>query len=343
MNQRLSDRDGEIFRILVADYIATADPIGSRTIAKQHPAHLSPATIRNVMSDLTEMGLIAQPHASAGRIPTDVGFRYYVDTLLKRRELTDAEMEAIREKCTGDEPGMGRVLHRASRMLAAVSRYVGLVATPGSERISFKRIEFVPLSHHRLLGILVSQDGQVENRLIETGEEFTYPELERISNYCNQFFVGLSFDEALTKIERELATERADYDRLLKKALLFSKEVLDTASGADVMIDGEVQLLGEPEFAEADKFKRLLEALEEKQKILQMLGRCREAEGVRIFIGADAGVDGIDALGVVGAPYLKDGRVVGTLGVIGPMRMDYSRVVPIVDFTAKVLGDALES
>ncbi|HPQ81108.1 MAG TPA: heat-inducible transcriptional repressor HrcA [bacterium] len=342
MDIQLAERDREILRILIADYIATADPVGSRTIAKKYHGHLSAATIRNVMSDLTEMGLLAQPHTSAGRIPTGAAFRYYVDSLLKRRELSDAEMEAIRERCEGDERSVGAVLARTSRMLAAVSHYVGIVATPRAERTAFKQIEFVPLSRRRILGILVSQDGSVENRLIEVGEDLTYPELERISNYCNHAFFGLTLDEAREKVRRELETERADYDRLIKKAMVFSGEVLESVHRGDLVVDGEVQLLDAPEFAETEKFKRIVEALEEKQKVLHMLERCSEGEGVKIFLGADAEVGGVDLVGVVSAPYFKEGRMVGTLGVIGPMRMDYSRVVPIVDFTAKVLGDVLE-
>lgn len=338
-----SERDREILKILIADYIATADPVGSRTIAKKYPGHLSPATIRNVMSDLTDMGLIRQPHTSAGRIPTDSGLRLYVNTLLKRRELTEGEMEAIRNRCSGDEKGARDLLQRASQILAAVSHYVGLVATPGSKRILFKRIEFVPLSRHRILGILVSQDGTVENRLIEVSEDLTYPELERISNYCNQALSGLSLDDALEKIQKELETERSEYDEILKKAMLFSKDVIAGIAGADLVVEGEVQLLDEPEFSEIDKFKKLMEALEEKQKVLHLLERCKEGDGVRIFIGADAEISGMNGIALVSAPYFRDGKVVGTLGVIGPMRMDYARVLPIVDFTAKVLGDVLET
>lgn len=341
--KELSDRDREVFEILVADYIATADPVGSRTIAKKFAGHLSAATIRNVMADLEDRGLVVSPHISAGRLPTDAGFRYYVDSLLKTRELTESEMEAIRERCLGDERGIGAVLHRASKMLAQVSRYVGLVVTPAAARMVFKRLDFMPLSRGRILGIFVSQEGLVENRLIEAGEDLTYPELEHIANYCNGYFAGLTIDEALAKIEKEFEKERADYDRLLAKALFFSKQVMESVPRSDVVVDGEVHLLNEPEFAELENFRIVLEKLKEKQNILHVLERCREGEGVRIFIGAGADMDGIDAMGLVGAPYSKDGKVIGTLGVIGPKRMDYSRVVPIVDFTAKVIGDALES
>ena len=342
MQHELSERDREILKILISDYIATADPVGSRTIAKKFPGHLSAATIRSVMSDLTEMGFLAQPHTSAGRVPTGPAFRYYVDSMLKRRELSEGEMEAIREKCGGDERGIGAVIARTSRMLAAVSRYVGLVATPRAERMVFKRIEFMPLSRNKILGILVSQEGVVENRLIEAGDELTYPELERISNYCNQSFIGLTLDDALDKVRRELETERADYDRLLRRAMLFSRQVLEGVPEGDLIVDGEMQLLDSPEFAEVESFKRLVEALDEKQQVLHMLDRCREGDGVQIFIGSDSGAEGVGNVSLVSAPYFRDGKAVGTLGVIGPMRMDYSRVVPIVDFTAKVLGDALE-
>ena len=343
MKQELPTRHREILDILISDYIASAQPLGSRTIAKKYYRQLSPASIRNVMADLTEMGLLAQPHVSAGRVPTHAGMRYYVDTLLKRRDLTDGEMETIRERYTQDERGIDSVLQRTSKILATVSRYAGLVATPTSEQVVFKKIEFVPLSRSRLLGILVTQDGLVQNRLIEVGEELSYPELERIANYCNRYFTGLTLEESTEKVRRELESKRADYDRLLKKAMTLSKSVLDSWPGPQLVVEGEVQLLDAPEFADSRQFRRLLEALEEKRKILHLLERCREGKGVNIFIGADAEIQGVDAVGMVAAPYLRDGKVVGAVGVIGPMYMDYSHVVPIVDFTAKVLSDVLET
>jgi heat-inducible transcriptional repressor len=343
MTPSISSRHLEILEILISDYIASAQPIGSRAIARKHHDHLSSATVRNVMSDLTEMGFLAQPHISAGRIPTDAGMRLYVDTPLKRRELTEGERAAIRDRCAGDEHRIDALLTRTSRLLAAVSHYAGIVVTPDVQDVSFKHMEFVPLSHGRVLGILVSQEGMVQNRLIEAGDEFTYADLERINNYCNQSFLGLSLEEALAKARRELEAERADYDALLKRAMALSEELLNAAPGADLVVEGQLQLLSEPEFAELETFRRMVEALEQKRGVLHLLERCRESEGVRIFIGADADLAGVDSVGIVGAPYLKDGRVVGALGVVGPMRMDYSRVVPIVDFTAKVLSDVLES
>jgi len=343
MTQATTKRHLEILDILISDYIASAQPVGSSAIARRHHDHLSPATVRNLMADLTEMGLLSQPHISAGRLPTALGMRVFVETLLKRRDLSDAEMQEIRRRCAGDERRIDAVLSRTSRMLAAVSHYAGMVITPDAGRVRFRHMEFVPISGHRLLGIFVSQDGAVQNRLIEISEEYNYSDIERINNYCNQFFLGLSLEDALEKARRELAATREDYDRLLVNAMSLSEELLAGIPGSDLFVDGEMQLLAEPEFAQAESFRKIVEALEEKKSMLSLLERCRDGQGVRIFIGSEAEIHGIDAVGIVGAPYLKDGRVVGAIGVIGPMRMDYSRVVPIVDFTAKVLSDALES
>jgi heat-inducible transcriptional repressor len=342
MKDALTLRHREILDLLVSDYIASAQPVGSRTIARRYHNQLSPASIRNVMADLSEMGLLSQPHISAGRVPTAAGMRYYVNTLLKRRDLTEGEMGSIVSRYQGDGGGVDKVLHRTSKILATVSCYAGLVATPTSDRIVFKQIEFVPLSRSRLLGILVTQDGMVQNRLIEIGEELTYPELERIANYCNSCFAGLTLEDAMAKVSTQLELDHADYDKLLKKAMIFSKHVLDGASEAELVVDGQAHLLDSPEFAESNQFRMLLTALEEKRKLLHLLERCREGDGVSIFIGTDTEIEGVDAAGMVVAPYFSEGRVVGAIGVIGPIRMDYSHVVPIVDFTSKVLSDVLD-
>ncbi len=342
MIAKLTKRHDDILDILVSDYIASAMPVGSRTISKKYAGHLSPATIRNVMADLTEQGLLQQPHTSAGRVPTVCGIRYFVNTLLKKRELSEREREAIKERCLGDEREMTHILNRTSRLLARVSNYAGLVLTPSADKVVFRQMQFVPLARGRILGILVSQDGMVQNRLIEVSEDLTYAELEKISNYCTAAFLGLSIDDAMKKVERELEAEYAQYDRLLGKAMLYSKKVLENVPRSELVLDGELHLLGMPEFADADKLSLVVEAFEEKKQILDILSRCKGAQGVSIFIGMDSADEGLSAMSLVGAPYMKHGDVVGVLGVIGPLRMDYSSVVPIVDFTAKVLSDVLE-
>lgn len=338
----LSKRDQEILEILISDYISTAAPVGSLAISKRHMGRLSPATIRGVMADLEGMGLLMQPHTSAGRIPTARGFRYYIDCLLKCHDLSNDERENVRKFYNTNDPSVDDVMARTSTLLSTISNYVGLIRTPGWDKIVFKQLEFIKLSHGRLLGIFVSQEGFVQNRVIEISEEYTYPDLEKINRYCNSTFLGLTLEEARAKIAREVESVEEDYDRLLARALLFSQEVFASVPNADLIVDGQSRLISAPEFSDGTRLRELMEILEEKKQLLHLLDRCGEVDGVKIFIGAEAGEAGaMESVSVVTAPYRKDGQVLGTIGVIGPTRMDYSRVVPIVDFTAKVLEDLL--
>lgn len=353
MNERLKERDHEILKILISDYIATALPVGSKTISKKHQGRYSAATIRNVMSDLEEIGLVRQPHTSAGRVPTAKGVRYYIDSILKCRELSPEEKsEVCKRYADAADLSVDEIIGRTSNVLSAISRYVGLVSTSNMDQVVFKQMQFLPLSSRRLLAIFVSQEGFVENKIIEIEEEYTYPDLEKINNYCNSAFLGLTIEDARGKIIRELERMEKDYDRILSRALIFSKEVFESVAGGDVVFDGESHLVGEPEFLSADKLKNLLFMLEEKKQLLRILDKCREADKVNIFIGAEASCGDaagenlsisktMESVSVVTAPFKKGGHVLGTLGVIGPIRMDYSRVVPVVDFTAKLLEDIL--
>jgi heat-inducible transcriptional repressor len=346
MTNSLSKRDQEILQILISDYISTASPVGSRVISQKHGGRLSPATIRSVMADLEKMGFLKQPHTSAGRIPTSQGLRYYVDCLLKCHDLSSEERDQVKGFFNTDDLSVDDIMNRTSKLLSTISNYVGLIRTPGWDRIVFKQIEFIGLSRGRLLGIFVSQEGFVQNRIIEVSEEYSYPDLEKINRYCNAAFLGLTLEEAREKITRELEVAEGDYDKLLLRALLFSQEVFSGVPNADVIVEGESRLLGEPEFSNAARLKELLEILEEKKYLLNLLDRCREVDGVKIFVGAEAELQdeenqAIESVSLVTAPYRKDGNILGTIGVIGPTRMDYSRVVSIVDFTAKVLEDIL--
>lgn len=351
MAEPLSERDREVLEILIADYIATAAPVGSMAISKKHMSRSSSATIRSIMADLEQMGFLSQPHTSAGRIPTAMGFRFYVDSILKYRDLSPEEKDEVYSRYFNEKDlSVEEMLGRTSRALSSISRCVGLVGTSSLGQMLFKQIEFIPLSRGRLLGIFVSQEGFVQNKIVEISEEYTYTDLEKINNYCNSAFMGLSLDDARSKIARELELIEKDYDNLLKHALLFSKELFNVVGDADLLFNGESHLLEKPEFSDVDKLKNLLRVLEEKKQILHLLDRSREAGGVRIFIGQESGIqlgdgpginEAIESVSVVAAPFRKGGRVLGTLGVIGPMRMDYSRVVPIVDFTAKMLEDLL--
>jgi heat-inducible transcriptional repressor len=294
------------------------------------------------MSDLEERGYLWQPHTSAGRIPTESAMRYYVDSLLHVHELDEAERERIRERLQDAGAGIEMVLRRTSRILSAISHYAGLVASPRATQIAFKHIEFIPLSSKRLLGIFVAQSGQVQNSIIECDREYTYPELERINNYCCNMFVGLTLSEAREKVKNQMGADEAQYDKLLRRAMIMSHALLSDVPDGDLMVEGEQQLLDTPEFSNIDTLKAVLAALEEKRQIMGILDKCVKNEGVKIFIGSESAIP-VDGVSLVTAPYRRGGKVIGTLGVIGPTRMDYSSVIPVVDFTAKLVSDLMDA
>lgn len=327
--------------MLVADYISHATPVGSRTLSKQLQSRLSPATIRNILADLEDLGFLTQPHTSAGRIPTAKGLRFYVDTLLEQRALTDEEQSAIREKYALNGKGVQTVIERTSNVLASVSNYIGLVVTPRWEEVELKQIEFILLSQSKLLGIFVSRDGRVENRVIDIAEGFNLCDLEKINNYCNSVFAGLTLTQAQERLEKELKETQNRYDQLISKALFLSGQILQQMGAVDVLMEGESQLLATPEFSQAESIRELLELLQERQQWLHVLKAAAAGPGVKIFIGSDLPCHGMVDLSMITASYRREGRVLGTLGIIGPARMNYSRVVPIVDFTAKLVGDLL--
>ncbi len=344
MQRQLTDRDYDIFSILVADYIASAAPVGSKSIAKQYLGELSPASIRNIMVELTQLGLLSQPHASSGRIPTSKGMRFYVDRLLECRELSSQEMTKIREYCVHNDGNIDLLLNRASGVLASVSQFAGIVTTPDSKMTVLKQLQFVPLSCQQVLGILVSKDGTVQNRLITLQDDITLSDLERISNYCTTSFSGMNLDDALKKIQVELDTDYAQYDKLVKRAMLLSKEVFENAPAQDLCVNGQLQFLDMPGFEEMKKIKDLLLQLEEKRQILHVLSKCKQSNSIQVFIGTESNVHNteLDDICIVGAPYKKHGDIIGALGIIGPMHMDFSKIVPVVDFTAQVVSDILD-
>ncbi|PIU54620.1 MAG: heat-inducible transcription repressor HrcA [Deltaproteobacteria bacterium CG07_land_8_20_14_0_80_38_7] len=350
MDNKLPQRNREILEILISDYISTALPVGSKSISKKYRDQYSAATIRGILADLEDLGFLKQPHTSAGRIPTGQGLRYYVNSILQYRELSKEEQgELYKRYFDNSDVGLEELITKTSRALSAISKHVGLVSTSCKDKIVFKQIQFIPLSSHKLLGIFVSQEGFVQNKIIEISEEYTYSDLNKINNYCNNVFLGLTLEEAKCKIERELQYVQEDYDRLLSKAFLFSLELFDTCFHADIVLDGESHLVGEPDFLEAEKLRELLSMLEEKKQLLNILERCNSTQGVNIFIGSEFNSDElndknhvVDRVSLVIAPFKKGGKVLGTLGVVGPVRMDYSRIVSVVDFTAKLLENILE-
>jgi heat-inducible transcriptional repressor len=340
MNDTLSQRSRQILEAIIDDYIRTAEPVGSRSVTRRHGLSLSPATVRNVMSDLEEMGFLASPHTSAGRVPTDKAFRFYVDSLLQIRAIDQGQQDEIRSRYRGRSRDVGEILKDTSRILSSISHYIGIVIAPRFAADVFRQIEFVQLCDRRILAILVSESGVVQNRIIESDEKLDSEDLVRMSNYLNSLLKGLTISEVKSRIVREMEDEKVRYDVLLSRALKLSEQTLDDSS-AEVFIEGQINIFEQPEFADVEKMKDIFRAFEEKSQLLALLDRCMDAERVNIFIGAENFLSRMNCMSVVTAPYASGPNTLGILGVIGPTRMGYDRVIPIVDYTARILSELL--
>jgi heat-inducible transcriptional repressor len=334
----LDERSKRLLKALVERYIADGQPVGSRTLSKAAGLDLSPATIRNVMSDLEELGLVASPHTSAGRVPTPRGYRYFVDTMLtvQRAELSAVESLPGASALAADQPR--QVLNQAAQLLSQLSHFVGVVHVPRRAAV-FRHIEFLRLSERRVLVILVSPDGEVHNHILHPHTEFTQEQLQTAANFLNAHYAGLTLDEVRERLRHEVDALRGEIATLMVKAVEASSQV---ASQDEVVIAGERNLLQVDEFARnMEHLRRLFELFEEKTQIMRLLEVSSQAPGVRIFIGGESQVVPYEELSVVSATYEVDGQVVGTLGVIGPQRMPYDRMIQIVDITARLVGNAL--
>lgn len=335
-------RDVDVLSLLISEYISTAAPVGSQSIASHSSIGLSSATIRNTLAKLEDMGLLTHPHTSAGRLPTTSGLKFYINTILSRRELDQDEQRTITGHFSHSMKNIEDVLNRAGKILSVVSNYTGLVIMPKPKDVTFKHIEFHPLYTGKVLGIFVSREGLVHNRIIEVSDELSYPELEKIANYCNAAFYGLSLEDAASKAGREFDEVKNGYDRLLTRALLWSKGLLEDAGESELLIHGESKFLSEPEFTDIAKLKSIMNALEEKKGIIHILNRAAESDEVSVFIGAESGIEAVANCSIVTSPYKKNGKIVGTLGVIGPTRMNYSHVIPTIDFTGKLVSEMIK-
>ncbi len=334
----LDRRAQTLLKTLIERYVVDGQPVGSRTLSRYSGLDLSPATIRNVMSDLEEMGLIASPHTSAGRVPTPRGYRLFVDTLLTVRPLESEQTERIQDRLRADEPQ--RVLSAAASLLSSLSKFAGVVMTPRRSSV-FRQVEFFRLSERRVLLIIVTPEGDVQNRILHTDRDYGSTQLVEAANYVNQHFAGLTLEALRERLATELASLRDDITALMQKALDVSSKALSEESDP-VVISGERNLLGVADLAhDMDRLRRLFDMFERKTSLAQLLDASSRAAGVQIFIGGESNLVPMDQLSVVVAPYEVDGKVVGTLGVIGPTRMAYDRVIPIVDITARLVGSAL--
>ncbi|MEY3779095.1 MAG: Heat-inducible transcription repressor HrcA [Pseudomonadota bacterium] len=329
----LDDRAKLLLKALVERYIADGQPVGSRTLSKASGLELSPATIRNVMSDLEELGLIASPHTSAGRVPTNRGYRLFVDTML-----TVQKGEFPTQRLAPDQPQ--KVIANAANLLSSLSHYVGVVMAPKRASV-FRHIEFLRLSEKRVLLIIVSPEGDVQNRVIFTESDYSQSQLIEASNYLNAHYAGMAIEQVRMRVKQELVNLQSEIASLMQAAVQMSSEALREDEG-DVVISGERNLLSVSDFSsDMGNLRQAFDLFEQKTQLMRLLDVSSQADGVRIFIGGESQFVPMQELSVVSAPYEVDGHVVGTLGVIGPTRMPYERMIQIVDITSKMVGNAL--
>ena len=342
MDFDLDPRARRLLRTLIAQHIRDGEPVGSRTLAKRSGLDVSSATIRNIMSDLEEIGLVSAPHTSAGRIPTAQGYRVFVDSLLPMKPLQDTEVQQLRALLPAGA-GTQALLSNTSELLSAMSQFVGVVTVPQRSQFAFRHIDFVPLDGQRILVILVFTDNEVQNRIISPRRTYSSSELEQTANYLNNHFAGQPLAEIRARLLRDLRDTRSEMERLLSAAVELSEQALGGggSSPEDMLLAGQTRLMGVQDLSDMERLRDLFEAFSRKREILQLLEGTLKAQGVRVFIGEETGLAQLDACTVVTAPYHAQGKVLGVLGVIGPTRMAYERVIPMVQATADLLGAAL--
>ena len=335
----LDERAKTLLKTLVERYIADGQPIGSRTLSRASGLELSPATIRNVMADLEDLGLIASPHTSAGRVPTARGYRLFVDTMLTAQRASPATDPALAEQSLPpDQPQ--RVIANAAQLLSSLSHFVGVVTAPRKPGV-FHHIEFLRLSERRVLVIMVAPDGDVQNRVIFTAQDYTQAQLVEASNYLTAHYAGLTLDEVRERLKREVDALRGEITALMQAAVAAGQEAV-ADSQEQVVIAGERNLLAVQDFSsDLGSLRKLFDLFEHKTQLMRLLDVSSRAEGVRIYIGGESQVVPFEELSVVSAPYVVDGQIVGTLGVIGPTRMAYERMIQIVDITSRLVSNAL--
>jgi heat-inducible transcriptional repressor len=334
----MNERSRILLKSLIEKHISDGQPIGSRELAKSSGLELSPASIRNIMADLEEMGFIASPHTSAGRIPTPLGYRFFVDSLLTVQPLGSIERHKIEDQFRPDSAN--RLIATASQLLSNLTQFAGVVKSPSRQTSSFRHIEFVSLSDHRILLIIVAPDGDVQNKVLEASRKFTDSELTEATNYLNQKYAGMAFENIRARIQSEITELKDNISQLMSLAVSAGQE--NSGKNEDYIVSGETNLLSVNDLTmNIESLRTLFEMFDKKTGILQLLDTSDRANGVQIYIGGESGLVPLDECSVVTAPYDVDGQVVGTVGVIGPTRMAYERVIPIVDITAKLLSGAL--
>lgn len=337
------DRAQHLLRVLIQRYIREGQPVGSRTLSKDSGLDLSPATIRNVMSDLEDMGLVSAPHTSAGRVPTAKGYRVFVDTLVRYRQPKGVDIDKLKQKIHDKVDDAGALITSVSNMLSSITSLAGVVTVPRGQHAALRQIEFLPLSENRILAIIVINDRDVQNRILHTDRDYSPAELQQAANFINEHYAGVEMPQIRERILQDLEQTRDSMNQAMHDIIAVAQSAMagDTEQGGQFVLAGETNLMDFAELSDVDTLRRLFEAFSRKRLMLDLLDRSIHADGVQIFIGEESGYRILDDCSVVTAPYHLDDDTIGVLGVIGPTRMAYDRVVPIVDITARLLRSAL--
>ncbi len=338
----LNERTQHLLKALVERYIRDGQPVGSRTLARDAGLDLSPATVRNVMADLEELGYLHSPHTSAGRVPTARGYRFFIDALLNLRPLDDREVETLRRRIDQPVQSSAELARSVSDLLSGITRLAGVVMLPRRNVVTLRHVEFLSLSENRVLVILVLNTQEVQNRIIQTRRPYGAVELQQAAHYLNEQFTGKDIQQVREALLRDLRETRDSLDRLMQTVLEMAEQTFETEPvGEDYVVAGQTHLMQCADLSDLDKLRQLFEAFNHKRDLLHLFDQCLHAEGVQIFIGEESGFEVLEGCSVVTAPYTVEGQVLGVLGVIGPTRMAYGRVIPLVDVTARLLAAAL--
>ena len=338
----LGYRARKILFAVVSEYIATGEPVGSRRLSKRYGLNLSPATIRNELADLEEAGCVSSPHTSAGRVPTEVGFRVFIDALAQMREVADIDRTAILARMGQLRPGVDDVMREAGRLLASLTGAAALVTRPRAELEALTQLRFVPLSQRSVLAVIVTRSGTIQNRVVELTEPLEPSELDRLQNYVTELLAqGRTLGELRTLLADAVATDRGAYDSLKRRA----RQMVEAAVGSEareVVIEGQGALFDRPEFVSSEKMRAFLRAFEEKEKLVGLLDRTIAASGVTVLLGSEANLVDVPDIGVISAVYRAGGHGAGSVGLVGPTRMDYGKLMPLVGFMSEVISDVLD-
>lgn len=338
----LNERSQQLFKVLVEHYINDGQPVASKSLSNDEQINLSPATVRNVMADLEDLGLIVSPHTSAGRIPTPQGYRLFVDNLVTVKPLRGKAVESLRREMGINESQEG-LITKASSLLSGMTQMAGVVTIPRREAIILRHIEFLPLTSNRTLVILVVNEQEVQNRVIHTERAFTESELTQTANYLNQEFMGKDLSQIRQSVLESMKQERDDMQQIMKMAIQMTDNVVDEQNNDDFIMAGQTNLMSYAEMADMEKLRHLFDAFNAKRDVLHVLDQSIQAEGMQVFIGEESGYSAFEDCSVITAPYKVSEEVVGVLGVIGPTRMAYDKVIPLVDVTAKLLGSLMDT